>query len=92
MNKEIQVGFVNTDQMPLTKDFVCYFARADGEDISLFEVAKVTYPHPDAPNDALIFVIETNRVKTFQRNSSKAAALELLKHAEENAANVYHLL
>jgi hypothetical protein len=49
-----QVYFVNTEDPPLKTKHICYFTKGDGIEFELYEVVEEYFPHPDAPDDALV--------------------------------------
>lgn len=53
-----KVYFVNTGDAPVKTVHICYFVKSNGLMYELFEVVEEYFPHPDAPNDALIFTVE----------------------------------
>ena len=80
----LQVCFVNTDQIPLTVEHVCFYTiKQPEEQISLFEVYKESYPHPDAPAEAVVSVLQKRHVKTYSRMESRAANIVLLEAAQK---------
>ena len=81
-----QVCFVNTDQIPIKTQHVCFYTRvgSDSNKISLLEVYIETYPHPDAPEDAVVSVTQTRVIKEYNRVDNKAASSVLLEAAQKN--------
>jgi hypothetical protein len=74
------VAFVNSNQPPIRTKHICYFTADRGEEgIALCEVIENTYPHPEAPEDAVIPVIDTRVVKIVKRTNYQAAPLILLE-------------
>jgi hypothetical protein len=65
---------------------ICYFTTNGLEEntIRLEEVVERFYKHPQAPEDAIIPVIETRVIKVCNRNSMEAAVL-LLMEANQKA-------
>lgn len=53
-----QVYFVNTKDSPIKTKHICYFTKSESHLYELYEVVEEYFPHPDAPDDALIFRIE----------------------------------
>jgi hypothetical protein len=83
MNKnKMQVCFVNTDQIPLSTKHLSFFASKDADNIHLHEVVEETYPHPEAPECAVIQLITTRFIEQFSRLDKRASAAILLEAAQ----------
>lgn len=70
---------------------VCYFTRPDGDDICLEEVVSVDYKHPQAPNDAILTVIETRTIKKCGRKDYNSGAIVLLEANQKAVAHAIKL-
>lgn len=91
----MQVAFVNTDDMPIEVKHVCFFSKRDKtshDSISLFEIVDEKYPHPEAPDDAFIWLTTTRCLGSYKINGERAAPLLLLEHAQQNAKIAQKLL
>ena len=66
---------------------ICYFTRDEGAVIALMEVVESFYRHPQAPEDAILPVIEMKCVKQCHRHTYEAGVLVLLE-ANENAVSL----
>ena len=74
------VAFVNSEQPPIKTRHICYYATDAGNgEINLCEVFEATYPHPEAPQDAVIPVIDYRVVKTVRRQQYQAAHIVLME-------------
>lgn len=73
--------FVNAEQPPIKVKHLCYYAAPDIESdkINLVEVYEAHYPHPEAPEDAIISLITTRLVKTMRRSDYSAAHIVLME-------------
>lgn len=81
---------VEEDQK-IKEEHIAWYTRNDLEvnSISLFEIIKVTYKHPDVPEYATISCLEEKYIKTTNRSQrSNVGHLELL----ENAQNVVNII
>jgi hypothetical protein len=82
--------YVNFELEPIAEKskHLCYIANRfsnDGKEmIRLSEVIDQCYPHPAAPKDAVIFIVETHSLAEFGINDPKAAPLILLEAANNN--------
>ena len=87
----MQVCYVNTEQQPIKTEHICYFTSAffqDGrEKIALKAIVKDYYPHPDAPQDAVVSVIREALVSTYLRHEVRAANAVLLEAAQKACIN-----
>lgn len=66
-----QVYFVNTVDSPFKTRHICYFTRGDGEKFELCEVVEEYYPHPDAPDDAMVQCL-----KVYNRDEQKITSIK----------------
>ena len=70
---------------PVKEKHLCYYTeRDDVKTISLYEVVKATYPHPDAPEHATVECVETRFRKSCKAYASSGAPLVLLEAAQAN--------
>lgn len=83
-----QTVFVNTEQEPLRKEHICFYTKDHGNEIELFEIQKIFYKHPDAPEYAEIMVIQENSRGILKRSSFAAASLVLLEASQNNTRKV----
>lgn len=86
MKNNIQVCFVNAEQPPISVRHICYFTSQAFEidEINLNEVYEATYPHPDAPDTAIVYLTTTRLVKTVKRSDYQGAHI-LLMEAQQKA-------
>jgi hypothetical protein len=85
---------LQNDAKPIKTRHIAFFTRDDGygdNEITLYEVVENTYPHPQAPDLAVLSDIEVNRVKTYHKCSIDAAGPFLVKHADESMGNTLRL-
>lgn len=85
----IQVGWVNTDNVPIKTEHVCFATSRGGEhnnEITLVEYLREYHPHPEAPEDATIYVLTSRNVRTYKVTDKRAAAALVLEAAQNNAA------
>ena len=68
---EGQVYFVNTVNPPLQVKHICYFTRGDGEKFVLYEVVEEYFPHPDAPDDAMVQCL-----KVYNRDEKRITSIK----------------
>lgn len=88
-----QTCFVNTEDVPVRVEHVCYYTRDDGDNgITLHEVIQEFYKHPQAPNDALIPLITTRRVTSCNRLSERASPLVVLEAMQKTVKSMEHLI
>lgn len=82
-------------QIVINEDFleekhVCYFTKESGygkaHEIRLFKVVERKYPHPDAPDDAWIWVTESHLVEDYRR--SVRGDLVLLEAAQNTTRKI----
>jgi hypothetical protein len=78
--------FVNAEQPPIKVKHICYFTspNIESDKINLNEVYEATYPHPEAPEDAVIMLTTTRLVKTMRRSAYDGAHI-LLMEAQQKA-------
>lgn len=85
----MQVYFVNTVDPPLRSKHICYFTRGDGVEFELCEVVEEYFPHPDAPDDAVVQCINIyNRDK--QRIPSLKSGPLVQSCASENTLRLLY--
>lgn len=76
--------FVNTDQAPISRKFVCLRAQEtpasamDTPVVSVEVLEEVKYRHPDAPDDAVVTILEWRPLKRVGANTQEAAAYRAL--------------
>jgi hypothetical protein len=94
MMPDFQAVFVNTDQSPIKTEHVCYYVHEiigtsdSPKKLRLNEVVYETYPHPDAPKNAVIKLLTTRTVCLFPETSPRAALLVLM-NANQQAMQAY---
>lgn len=81
---------INTDSEPVRRMHIAYAVdRAYAGSVRvlrLIAVEECFYPHPEAPEHALVQRIETRIVMECAEGTAKAAPLFLLWNAQENVA------
>lgn len=80
---------INTTQPPIKKRHICYTVKKSDDFGSnnayfLFAVVEVWYPHPQAPEEALIPQILFEKIGTFDGESTMFPAIQLLDNAQKN--------
>lgn len=88
----MQVCFVNTDDMPIEVRHVCFYTKSDGEKITLIEVVQEKYPHPEAKDDAVIWLTTERNICTVQTTAERGAIPLLLQHAQNAAMQFKRVL
>lgn len=94
-DENMTVAFVNTNQTPLKTKHICYYTQkvwdieARTTRIVLMEIVEHTYPHPQAPDVAIINVLTTRRIGEFSRDGDGSTAI-LLEAIEQTCRKVYH--
>lgn len=83
-HKELEACFINSNINPIKTEHICYYSKLEDNKITLFEVVKEFYPHPEAPEDMLITKIDTHRIRNVLLHTRDSAALELLLSAQNN--------
>ena len=85
---------INTE--PIKEEHVTYYVKdehkLEGINRVLYEIVKCTYNHPDAPEHAVIHVLEERRRKSVPFMARAAAPMTLLMSAEENMQMCYDLI
>ena len=73
-----QAVFVNTDKQPLKTEHICWYTgeNLDG-DLTLVEVVRETYRHPDAPEVATVSVINEHTRQTTNKYHGRAFIRQL---------------
>jgi len=66
-------AFVNTEDPPLSRKFLGFTTKIDGDEIAVFVLEEVRYRHPQAPEDAVLDVIRSRHLKTLRRSAMEAA-------------------
>lgn len=88
--KRFQACFVNSETPPNKTKHISWFVREESIEgvphFSLYEVVEEEFPHPDAPEDAIVFRQNTYHVKT--EKSKNAAELVLLKAAQDTISKL----
>jgi hypothetical protein len=89
-NETMLVCFVNTTQKALKVEHISYFGFNDegGRTSTLVAVVRETYPHPTAPDDAVVTVMTTRQICTCKTGTPEHASIQLLIYAQENIKNV----
>lgn len=80
---------INIDVQPVNKKHICYYIHESYPDkLQLMEVAEYFYPHPDAPDHALVQIIEMRVVEEQdKRDESSAYQLLLMQHVQLSTRN-----
>lgn len=83
-----QVCFVNTDQPPTKIVRLGIFDKQqfsmNSNDIVFYELCEIFYPHPDAPNDAVVSLYQWLRVShTPGTKQTIAFTIEAMKGLQE---------
>jgi hypothetical protein len=82
-----------TTGKPVKRKHICwnYWEGHDSNKpfIVLEEIVENYYPHPEAPEHALIQQIEREEVVRFDQLTIKAAPVLLLKHANDNCSTIF---
>jgi len=89
-DENMLVAFVNAEQPPVKTKHICYYTDHKGDEISLCEVYEATYPHPEAPQDAIIPVTRTRLIRTLKRLDYDAASL-ILMEAQQKACRMIEM-
>ena len=87
-NENMLVAFVNTELHAQKIRHICYFTQGEGEEITLCQTYEATYPHPTAPESAVVQVIQTRSLRTMKRSDYKAAHLLLLEANQKNCRSM----
>ena len=86
-----QACFVNSETPPTKTTHICWFITEQSIDglihLHLNEVVQEEFPHPDAPEHAVVFQQKCYQVKTVPIN--KAAELLMLKAAMETVDKLH---
>lgn len=89
--KVFQACFVNSDTPPIDIKHICWFAKTESikgiPHFNLYEVVEEKFPHPDAPEDAIILRQNTYFRKTL--SVDKGAELVLLKSAQDTVSKLH---
>lgn len=80
----ILLTICNTPEDVVSTKHICYYAKSEGPDIVLYEVVEVCYKHPQAPEDAVVPVIEVHVSKKVKKVDPEAAAWILLEASEKS--------
>ena len=88
----MQVCFVNTDDLPVEVQHVCFYTRKDGDKITLIEVIREKYPHPEAKEDAFVWFTTERNLFCCKTNAERAANLLLLENAQSAVSQLKRLL
>jgi len=83
--ENLQVCFVNTNQEPVKTRHVCFYTIDNGQEISLIEVKEVFFPHPDAPEVAIVSVFQNFHRGSRKRTDFNCAPLIILEAAQKVA-------
>lgn len=75
----IQLAICTEPEDFVKERHICYYAETKSEQIELLEVVECFYKHPQAPDDAIIPVIETRMVARMHRNDFEAGSSVLLE-------------
>ena len=82
--KSTQCCFINTEQTPIKEEHICYYTKSSKDEISLFEVKKVYYLHPDT-DEAMVFIMVDDKIKTVKKSMLfDASPMILLESAQMN--------
>jgi hypothetical protein len=79
--------FVNSDNPPLKVENICKYVSIEKDIVKIYalhSVDRLFYPHPDAPEHAIVSVIEDKVVKRVKEYDSDVSELILLYHAQNN--------
>lgn len=83
----------NQDGEHVHEKHISWFTKKDimfeGDFIGLYEVVEKYYPHPDAPKNAVVPVLETRLVASFKRCQFDAAALVILEAAMNTVSTIF---
>ena len=83
-NDKITACFVNSEVPPVKTEHICYYTQSlEPDTIDLMQVVKETYPHPEAPDNAIVELITTKLVKRERVRDTLAAHIVLMKAQQE---------
>ena len=74
--------------MPLKTKHICFYTTKDHDEITLMEMIEEVYPHPDAPQEAVIQLITYRVICSHTRTTERAANMVLLEAAQK-ACQIY---
>ena len=77
---------INSDTPPVEVKHICWFTKrnySDSRKIVLYEMVNAKYPHPQAPEDAWIWVIEERQIEEHMEREWIAGSL-ILMEANQN--------
>ncbi len=73
----------------IKEEHVCWFTRRTGlGNIQIIQIVNRTYPHPDAPDNAVIVVTETVGIEYAPIASERAATWVLLEACQKAVTTV----
>jgi hypothetical protein len=84
INPEMKAILINAAIPPVKTVHLGYTVERIGQELRVFAIKDCFYPHPDAPDIALIPTIEQHRVGTFLSSDPEAAPWFLLWNALQN--------
>lgn len=82
---ENKVQIINVTKEPLKVRHICYFVRHNSFEsgiLNLYEVVVRTYPHPEAPGDAVIEMTDIDCLGEYKPSDKLSANLILLEACE----------
>lgn len=75
---------ININVKPLKELHLTYSYIERDDEIILTEIVERFYNHPQAPDHAMISLLEEKRLKFYKKNDTQSAQVHLLKWANEN--------
>jgi hypothetical protein len=87
---ENKVMLINVTKEPLKVRHICYFVRPnyfDSRILDLYEVVVRTYPHPEAPEDAVIDMTDIDHLGEYPPSDGLTPNLILLEACERATVN-----
>lgn len=87
----MQACFVNSKDPPISEQHICYYVKERNKDeLDLYEVVLQSYPHPDAPNDAVVLLMNEHIVKTVNKTDYRASDLILLQASQKTTKRLHY--
>jgi hypothetical protein len=84
----VKCAFVNSDELPVKTEVVEGYFVKEGRDnkLELNSYYRVHYPHPDAPNEAMLSVLEHRTICEVKPNDKHYPAIYMLFQAQKNVS------
>ena len=88
----IDTAFINTEVPPTNARVICYYVTKTSSmepELEVYAVMEYQYPHPEAPNEAMLTVMRTDFVTRLKSHEEGYAQAFMLAQAGKVVKDYY---